>query len=184
MIRLQEAILLQDLLALECLRNNEGNEIDDEILELATFINQGDYSGGLQHKFSTPILENYNDPTQIIEAHLESYKNIELDREIFKFALVGITCLNAFMQANWTGPNFQIPNDNPLTGELSKEEIEEKLYAQGGETVFTIIKQPKLLIAALSILSYPYNASRALYSIPWWSIRCLRAQQTTVIIFF
>ena len=182
MISVQAALLLQDSVRVAELKEKLPeltNEIDEEILSLAGLITDAEYVQAMQSSFAREILPHYLDASSVIEKSLGSLKQNEYDQCAFKYALVGVACLSAFVQLNWTGPNLPLPDDL-LPGELTADEINDKLFVEGGETVYEIIRQPKLLIAARSLLCYPYATSLSLFSMPWWAVRCLRVQQTTV----
>jgi len=180
MIRVQEAVILHDDAAIEEMkRNNDTSEVDQETLDLAHLICKGDYISVLQSPFAAQLLPHFLNLSTKIDEHLESLKAPEYDAAAFKYTLIGAACLDAYVQLNWTGPSLPIP-DQMFPNDLTRENLNDLLFVDGGETVYQIIREPALLIAARSILTHPYSSSPALYSTQWWAIRCLRVQQTTL----
>lgn len=179
MLAIQQALLLQDESALLELKKEGGSDLDEETLDLALDLVNANYLNVLQSSFAQEIVKDYLNSSSIIENTLSSLPPSQYDAMSLKYLILGVSCLGCFVQNNWTGPALTIPSD-VLPGDLTKDEIDQYLFVDGGESIYEIIVSPKLLIAAKSIICFPYEASPTLFSIPWWSIRCLMVQQTIV----
>ena len=98
------------------------------------------------------------------------------EEDLFTLILAA-TCLRAFTQLNWTGPDVQIrpsqiltnENDSPL--EISDDELNRRCVgelAYGGEPAYHRAKSTAYLIIAKSLLSREYVHVK---SVAWWRLR-------------
>ena len=178
--RLQEAALLSDVSGLHALEEKMNKEDPlFESLQLAISVCTGDFITVLKSSLARDLLPQLTNISSLLDQQLDSLSGASYDHKALTLALLGAACLGAFVQLNWTGPPFDLP-EGLFTETLSDDEIENRLFVEGGESVYSIIVQPQLLLAARSLLCFPYSASPSLFSLPWWAIRCLRVQQTTV----
>lgn len=99
---------------------------------------------------------------------------------------VGIACLNAFLQENWTGPDITVDPSDLLqpknTNATTKIEIDESALnsqavselAFGGEPAYHLVKKAALLRFAQLIFALPYQH---LEFVPWWNLRAMTIHQ-------
>ena len=92
---------------------------------------------------------------------------------------VGLACLHAFIQLNWTGPNLDlspaslVTTSEPLSDEaLNQRSIVELAY--GGEPAYHLASNPVFLRWALLIFALPYQHTR---TAPWWKLRATTVHQ-------
>ena len=94
-----------------------------------------------------------------------------------------VSCLHAFIQANWTGPDLDIrPLDVlALTPELSQLVSEDLLHrkavselAYGGEPAYHLAQTPIFLQLARLLLDVPFQHCQ---SVPWWQLRTWRIHE-------
>jgi len=90
--------------------------------------------------------------------------------------ILGIACLHAFVQANWTGPDLNIkPSEVIVDAESSTLISDEVLHAKataelayGGEPAYHLTQHAAFLRLSQLIFALPYKHCR---SIPWWRLR-------------
>jgi len=97
--------------------------------------------------------------------------------------VVGVACLHAFVQANWTGPDLDVkpselfqmgdPNSTELTEQLLHAKAVQDL-AYGGEPAYHLSKAAAFLLISRVLIFAPY---RYLQSIPWWRLRVASVHQ-------
>jgi len=107
-----------------------------------------------------------------------------LTKEGHLFALIlATTCLRAFTQLNWTGPDVVIRPSQILTSEdnsplnISDDELDRRCVgelAHGGEPVYHLAKSTAFLVIAKSLLSREYAH---LKSVVWWKVRAESVHQ-------
>ncbi|RPD67461.1 TPR-like protein [Lentinus tigrinus ALCF2SS1-7] len=94
-----------------------------------------------------------------------------------------VSCLHAFIQANWTGPDLDIKPLEvlALTPELSQRVSEDLLHqkavselAYGGEPAYHLAKTPIFLQLARLLLDTPFQHCQ---SAPWWQLRTWRIHE-------
>jgi hypothetical protein len=96
---------------------------------------------------------------------------------------VGVACLRAFLQENWTGPALETEprdillgstNSNyPLDGEaLNRQAVAELAF--GGEPAYHLVKKASLLRFSQLVFALPY---KHLLFVPWWSLRSMTVHQ-------
>jgi tetratricopeptide (TPR) repeat protein len=104
------------------------------------------------------------------------------DQELI-WLTIGVACLNAFIQVNWTGPNLDI---TPLQIFQLEQATDEKSLNQraiaelsyGGEPAYHLAQHAALLRLALII----FNEAkfRVCESVPWWRLRASRIHQAVL----
>lgn len=106
----------------------------------------------------------------------------------FEVLCIGVACLNAFIQSNWTGPEFKCPEvlGELLTPVLRKFFPEDKVLYQkiedcirlvlseDGVEICTSISNPELLIVAQAIFGSNLSELR---TPDWWLLRSTYIQQ-------
>jgi tetratricopeptide (TPR) repeat protein len=103
----------------------------------------------------------------------------EVDYELLRLVLA-VTCLNSFVQANWTGPDLNIkPSDvldlaayNKIHSiVITEEDLNARAIAElahGGEPAYHLSQYAAFLRMAQILFSLPYQHCQ---SIPWWILR-------------
>ncbi|PFH50405.1 hypothetical protein AMATHDRAFT_47904 [Amanita thiersii Skay4041] len=130
-------------------------------------------STAIQHYLLSAFFPTFSTQTQDPESELTHL-------------IIGITCLQAFIQANWTGPNLDFtpsdilvfptstPDDHPLTDAfLNSKSTSELSY--NGEPAYHLSTHPFLLRLAQLILTS--QSFTHLASTPWWHLRLLLTHQ-------
>ena len=112
--------------------------------------------------------------------HITSVED-DADRELATLA-VGVACLHAFLQENWTGPNLEIGPEELMSpsgaspsidgAELNRLAISELSY--GGEPAYHLMKKAAFLRIAQLIFGLTYAH---LISVPWWVLRATTIHQ-------
>ena len=90
---------------------------------------------------------------------------------------VGVACLHAFIQANWTGPDLDVTPTEVLSSDLSEEDLDAKAteeLAYGGEPAYHLAKFTTFLRLAQILFDLPYARCR---SAPWWRLRASTIHQ-------
>lgn len=97
--------------------------------------------------------------------------------------VVGVACLHAFIQANWTGPDLDIkPSELFQMGDESSTNLTEQLLhtkavqdlAYGGEPAYHLSNAAAFLLISRLLIFAPY---KHLQSIPWWRLRVASVHQ-------
>lgn len=94
----------------------------------------------------------------------------DVDQELLRLC-IGVTCLHAFIQMNWTGPDLDITPAEVLGSDLSEEDLNAKALAElayGGEPAYHLAKFATFLRLAQILFAVPY---RLCLSAPWWILR-------------
>ena len=113
-----------------------------------------------------------------LEQSLISEQNSTSTKEGELFALLlAATCLRAFTQLNWTGPDVAIRPSQILTNEntspldIGDDELNRRCVGElthGGEPAYHLAKSTAFLVIAKSLLSREYAH---LKSVAWWRLR-------------
>ncbi|XP_034040509.1 tetratricopeptide repeat protein 27-like [Thalassophryne amazonica] len=97
--------------------------------------------------------------------------------------VVAVACLHMFAQSNWTGPpiTFSVPDLLP-TGLLSSqpENLDEAFQASlllDGESVYSLVVNPFLLLLARVILVKCFKKMDSLQFVSWWTLRYISLHQ-------
>jgi tetratricopeptide (TPR) repeat protein len=105
----------------------------------------------------------------------------ERERELLRLTL-GIACLHAFVQANWTGPNLDVkPSDvivvSPETHSITDDILDAKAISElayGGEPAYHLAESPTFLRLAQLLINPPYQH---IQSAAWWRLRVALVHQ-------
>jgi len=181
MFELQQWLLLQDSNKIGELKNSADlDSIDPSLIDLAKLVSDCDWNAVFDHPSAQQLLHPSLDATSAITSILSTISsNAEYDRTAFQISLVGIAALGAFVQLNWTGPELQLNENNPLANpSLNTKEILSNLFVEGSDGIYEALRKPELLVFARSILTYPYSVSNKMFSLCWWAARCLVVHQT------
>nr|XP_046256932.1 tetratricopeptide repeat protein 27 [Scatophagus argus] len=126
-----------------------------------------------------------------IEAYLERQiflyltcgtNNDQTNRELVVMALA-VSCLHMFAQSNWTGPPVSINISDLLPSALlsSLKTVAEAIHScllLDGESVYSLVANPFLLLLARVILTKCSCKMPSLQLLPWWTLRyCSLHQQ-------
>uniref|UniRef100_A0A668AVN8 Tetratricopeptide repeat protein 27 n=1 Tax=Myripristis murdjan TaxID=586833 RepID=A0A668AVN8_9TELE len=128
-----------------------------------------------------------------IEAYLERQvllylsddtKNDKADREVVAMVLA-VTCLHMFVQSNWTGPPVSIHIADLLPPALlssfsQPQALTEALHRSiliDGESVYSLVANPFLLLLARVILINCSSKMDSLQLLPWWTLRYINLHQ-------
>jgi hypothetical protein len=186
MIELQQWVLLQDSKKINELKEtSDSDTIDPQLLELAQLVSDCNWNAVFDHEIAAPLLNSQLDASNAITAQLTPLSTLQYDIQAYKYALVGAASLGAFVQLNWTGPEFQLHDNCPLAHPtLTNKEIITSLFVEGSDGIYEALRKPELLLFARSILSYPYSVSPKMFSVAWWAARCLIIHQSMVQYYF
>ena len=99
------------------------------------------------------------------------------------YLITSIACLQAFVQANWTGPDLDVTPLDLLTdaSDTSRERHEKFIHAKavselayGGEPAYHLAKFPAFLRLSQLLVAYPFSH---IQSAPWWRLRIASVHQ-------
>ncbi|KAF8477070.1 hypothetical protein BDZ91DRAFT_708619 [Kalaharituber pfeilii] len=155
-------------------------DTSSDIAQLASSLQQGDYKSILRSEFLRSILSDSAQP----EFHFSSSLRTRIDEvtsqaaddvTLFKFLLIGVAGLNAFLQSNVTGPPLSFRPEELLLPwvalsdkkRIDSEEIKELTVE--GEAVYPLIPHVLLFSLARTIICHP--ALAALETTSWWRFR-------------
>uniref|UniRef100_A0A8C9ZWN9 Tetratricopeptide repeat protein 27 n=1 Tax=Sander lucioperca TaxID=283035 RepID=A0A8C9ZWN9_SANLU len=121
-----------------------------------------------------------------IEAYLEKRVLLYLtcgandDQELAVMALA-VSCLHTFAQSNWTGPPVSIHICDLLPQALlSSQTLVEAIHSSlllDGESVYSLVANPFLLLLARVILNKCCSKMDSLQLLPWWTLRYINLHQ-------
>lgn len=126
-----------------------------------------------------------------IEAYLErrvllyltsGTSNDQTNRELAVTSLA-VSCLHMFVQSNWTGPPISIQVSDLLPHALLSSQpqtLVEALHSSlllDGESVYTLVANPFLLLLARVILTKCSSKMDSLQLLPWWTLRYISLHQ-------
>ncbi|XP_061914968.1 LOW QUALITY PROTEIN: tetratricopeptide repeat protein 27 [Entelurus aequoreus] len=124
-----------------------------------------------------------------IEAYLERQILLYLDggedgdlnnRELVVMVLA-VSCLHMFVQSNWTGPSLFIELSDILPSALSQpQSMVESIHScllLDGESVYSLVANPFLLLLARVILTKCSSKMSSLQLLPWWTLRYINLHQ-------
>uniref|UniRef100_UPI003AAC86D8 tetratricopeptide repeat protein 27 isoform X2 n=1 Tax=Centroberyx gerrardi TaxID=166262 RepID=UPI003AAC86D8 len=112
----------------------------------------------------------------------DTTKDDKADRDVAVMVLA-VACLHMFVQSNWTGPpvSLHVPDLLPpaLLSSLS-EALTEALHRSlllDGESVYSLVANPFLLLLARVILINCSSKMDSLQLLPWWTLRYINLHQ-------
>lgn len=155
---------------------------DTNVYSLAKCVGQGDFKA----VFNSPQLQallklGSNDLSLSFHDLLPGTSNSSSKDPNLQFIrlIAGITCLNAFIQVNWTGPDLDItPLQIFSIDGISEKELNQKATAElsrGGEPAYHLTQHASLLRVAQIIFE---EVDLGLcQSAPWWRLRLTRIHQ-------
>uniref|UniRef100_A0A3B3CKC1 Tetratricopeptide repeat protein 27 n=1 Tax=Oryzias melastigma TaxID=30732 RepID=A0A3B3CKC1_ORYME len=101
-------------------------------------------------------------------------------RELVVMALA-VSCLHMFAQSNWTGPPLSLNLSNLLpAARLSSQSLVEEIHSHlllDGESVYSLVANPLLLLLARVILCKCSIKMESLQLLPWWTLRYINLHQ-------
>lgn len=131
------------------------------------------------------------DEGENIEAYLERRVLLYLtgdtndgqtNRELAVMALA-VSCLHMFAQSNWTGPPLSIHISELLPPALLSSQTQtlvEAIHSSlllDGESVYSLVSNPVLLLLARVILTKCSSKMSSLQLLPWWTLRYINLHQ-------
>uniref|UniRef100_A0A3Q3GNN2 Tetratricopeptide repeat protein 27 n=1 Tax=Labrus bergylta TaxID=56723 RepID=A0A3Q3GNN2_9LABR len=126
-----------------------------------------------------------------IEAYLErrvllyltcGANNDQTNRELVVMALA-VSCLHMFAQSNWTGPPASIQISDLLPSALLSPQTQtlvEAIHSSlllDGESVYSLVANPFLLLLARVILTKCSSKMDNLQLLPWWTLHYINLHQ-------
>ncbi|XP_068184321.1 tetratricopeptide repeat protein 27 isoform X2 [Antennarius striatus] len=96
---------------------------------------------------------------------------------------LAVSCLHLFAQSNWTGPPLSIHTSDLLPPALLVSQPQTLLEAihssllLDGESVYSLVSNPFLLLLARVILTRCSSEMSTLQLLPWWTLRYVRLHQ-------
>ncbi|XP_060896807.1 tetratricopeptide repeat protein 27 isoform X1 [Labrus mixtus] len=126
-----------------------------------------------------------------IEAYLErrvllyltcGANNDQTNRELVVMALA-VSCLHMFAQSNWTGPPASIQISDLLPSALLSPQTQTLVEAihtsllLDGESVYSLVANPFLLLLARVILTKCSSKMDNLQLLPWWTLHYINLHQ-------
>uniref|UniRef100_A0A7N6FFI2 Tetratricopeptide repeat protein 27 n=1 Tax=Anabas testudineus TaxID=64144 RepID=A0A7N6FFI2_ANATE len=104
----------------------------------------------------------------------------QANRELAVMALA-VSCLHMFVQSNWTGPPVAINISDLLPQALlSSQPLFETIHSSlllDGESVYSLVTNPFLLLLARVILTKCSSKMDSLQLLPWWTLRYVSLHQ-------
>ncbi|KAM7408112.1 hypothetical protein PAMA_002003 [Pampus argenteus] len=101
------------------------------------------------------------------------------DRELAMMTLAA-SCLHMFAQSNWTGPPVSIHMSDLLPPGLCSQTLVEAIHSSlllDGESVYSLVANPFLLLLAKVILTKCSSKMDSLQLLPWWTLRYINLHQ-------
>ncbi|XP_018550209.1 tetratricopeptide repeat protein 27 isoform X2 [Lates calcarifer] len=126
-----------------------------------------------------------------IEAYLErqvlhyltgGINNDQTNRELVVMA-VAVSSVHMFVQSNWTGPSVSIHISDLLPPALLSSQPQTLVEAihscllLDGESVYSLVANPFLLLLARVILTKCSSKMNSLQLLPWWTLRYINLHQ-------
>ncbi|XP_011617929.2 tetratricopeptide repeat protein 27 isoform X1 [Takifugu rubripes] len=162
-----------------------------EVGSLLESLMEGDFEAVLQNQHILDLLAgDGSGADEDIEAYLEGRVSLYLTcgpcddqrtRELVLLVLAA-SCLHLFAQSNWTGPSVSIALCDLLPPALTAQThtLAEALRSHlllDGESVYTLVANPFLLLLARVILVKCSSRMLSLQLVPWWTLRYISLHQ-------
>ncbi|XP_077468904.1 tetratricopeptide repeat protein 27 [Stigmatopora argus] len=97
--------------------------------------------------------------------------------------VLAVSCLQMFVQSNWTGPPLSVHLSDHLPLALLPSEPQSMIEAihscllLDGESVYSLVSNPFLLLLARVILAKCSSKMEHLQLLPWWTLRYIKLHQ-------
>uniref|UniRef100_A0A4W6G534 Tetratricopeptide repeat protein 27 n=1 Tax=Lates calcarifer TaxID=8187 RepID=A0A4W6G534_LATCA len=113
-----------------------------------------------------------------IEAYLERQcvSCLSCCRELVVMA-VAVSSVHMFVQSNWTGPSVSIHISDLLPPALLSSQAIHSCLLLDGESVYSLVANPFLLLLARVILTKCSSKMNSLQLLPWWTLRYINLHQ-------
>ncbi|XP_056903586.1 tetratricopeptide repeat protein 27 isoform X1 [Takifugu flavidus] len=162
-----------------------------EVGSLLESLMEGDFEAVLRNQHILDLLAgDGSGADEDIEAYLEGRVSLYLTcgpcddqrtRELVLLVLAA-SCLHLFAQSNWTGPSVSIALCDLLPPALTAQThtLDEALRSHlllDGESVYTLVANPFLLLLARVILVKCSSRMLSLQLVPWWTLRYISLHQ-------
>ncbi|OWF36544.1 tetratricopeptide repeat protein 27-like [Mizuhopecten yessoensis] len=179
-------------LELDILRDQKKPDEDQQCRELFKYILDGKHESALSHSIAERILKRNkgvkNCIETIIKENVDNFFNDFAEENRFSSELellcVAISCLQLFVQGNWTGPPLQSVPSDYLPEIFSSPEQFKKLHnyvleelSMDGEPVYDKCLRIELLFVARFILLDCREHLKNLQTADWWLLRCISVLQ-------
>ncbi|KAL5008553.1 hypothetical protein ScPMuIL_014134 [Solemya velum] len=126
--------------------------------------------------------DNHNLPEAIrnnIRAFLSSSGDAAISKRELDVLVVGVACLQLFIQDNWIGPPTHSHPTDFLAARYQRQELyadTERVLSVDGEPVYNLTTNPEFLHLASIILESRQNFQH-LQTADWWLMRCIYVHQ-------
>ncbi|CAN9500122.1 unnamed protein product [Ophioblennius macclurei] len=106
----------------------------------------------------------------------------QTNRQLAVMALA-ISCLHLFAQSNWTGPTVHLNTSDLLPPALLPSQpssLDEAIHSSlllDGESVYTLVSNPFLLLLSRVVLTKCSSKMDSLQLLPWWTLRYIKLHQ-------
>lgn len=106
----------------------------------------------------------------------------QTNRQLAVMALAA-SCLHLFAQSNWTGPTVRLNTRDLLPPALLSAQpssLDEAIHSSlllDGESVYTLVSNPFLLLLSRVILTQCSSRMDHLQLLPWWTLRYIKLHQ-------
>ena len=156
---------------------NDHIEESSSTIEVTRLVVDCRFRDVLTSKHALPLFQPCQDVSDFsFQSVLPQAPTDSVEDELSRL-VVGVACLHAFVQANWTGPDLDIQplelfqmrdhNSAKLTEKFLHEKALQEL-AYGGEPAYHLSRVAAFLRVSQLLISMPY---KYLQSIPWWRLR-------------
>ncbi|XP_051279021.1 tetratricopeptide repeat protein 27 isoform X2 [Dicentrarchus labrax] len=119
---------------------------------------------------------------QVLQYLTDGTNDGQTNRELAVMTLA-VSCLHLFAQSNWTGPPVSIHISDLLPPPLlspQPQALVEAIHSSlllDGESVYSLVANPILLLLARVILTKCSSKMDSLQLLPWWTLRCINLHQ-------
>ena len=167
----------------------EDDVTDSMVVEQARRVIQGEFKDLLVSAYTRTLLKVNFPQDGPEDAPLASWISfafaVELsdeENELYRLIL-GIACLHAFVQVNWTGPDLDFSPGSVISDRedsskfFSEDAINRKAISElafGGEPAYHLTQGAAFLRFSQILFDYKFKSCR---SAPWWRLRTARIHQ-------